>query len=62
MLQNFRRFFRFYLALFLFGLLLLGVHWQGAPLGVHAAGSATPVVHTVGHAPGARHLGAVATR
>lgn len=33
MLTNFQRYFRFYLASFLFGLLLVGIRWQGAPLG-----------------------------
>jgi hypothetical protein len=33
MLKNFQRYFRFYLASFLFGLLLVGIRWQAAPLG-----------------------------
>ncbi|WP_201978382.1 hypothetical protein [Hymenobacter rubidus] len=33
MLTNFQRYFRFYLASFLFGLLLVGIRWQAAPLG-----------------------------
>ncbi|MDO7853350.1 hypothetical protein [Hymenobacter convexus] len=33
MLKNFQRYFRFYLATFLFGLLLAGIRWQAAPLG-----------------------------
>jgi hypothetical protein len=31
MLKNFQRYFRFYLASFLFGLLLVGMRWQAAP-------------------------------
>lgn len=33
MLKNFQHYFRFYLATFLFGLLLAGIRWQAAPLG-----------------------------
>jgi hypothetical protein len=33
MLQNFQRYFRFYLATFLCGLLFVGIRWQAAPLG-----------------------------
>lgn len=33
MLKNFQRYFRFYLATFLCGLLLIGIRWQAAPLG-----------------------------
>lgn len=33
MLKNFQRYFRFYLAAFLGGLLLVGIRWQAAPLG-----------------------------
>jgi hypothetical protein len=35
MLDNFQRYFRFYLASFLFGLLLVGIRWQAAPLGAN---------------------------
>lgn len=35
MLKNFQRYFRFYLASFLFGLLLVGSRWQAAPLGAN---------------------------
>ena len=33
MLKNFQRYFRFYLASFLFAVLLVGIRWQAAPLG-----------------------------
>jgi hypothetical protein len=33
MLKNFQRYFRFYLATFLFSILLVGIRWQAAPLG-----------------------------
>jgi hypothetical protein len=33
MLKNFQRYFRFYLASLLCGLLLAGIRWQAAPLG-----------------------------
>ena len=33
MFKNFQRNFRYYLATFLCGLLLVGVRWQAAPLG-----------------------------
>lgn len=33
MLKNFQRYFRFYLATFLCGVLLIGIRWQAAPLG-----------------------------
>ena len=50
MLKNFQRYFRFYLASFLFALLLVGIRWQAAPLGAGKSdidtGSAhTPVAH-----------------
>ncbi|MBH8556618.1 hypothetical protein [Hymenobacter negativus] len=35
MLKNFQRYFRFYLASVLFGLLLAGIRWQTAPLGAN---------------------------
>lgn len=35
MLTNFQRYFRFYLASLLFGLLLVGIRWQAAPLGAN---------------------------
>ena len=33
MLNNIQRYFRFYLASFLFAVLLIGIRWQAAPLG-----------------------------
>ncbi|MFC6223398.1 hypothetical protein ACFP2F_09115 [Hymenobacter artigasi] len=41
MLKNFQRYFRYYLALLLFGLLLVGVRWQSAPLGAAMATTET---------------------
>ncbi|GAB3572156.1 hypothetical protein [Hymenobacter daeguensis] len=35
MLKNFQRYFRFYLASLLFGMLLVGIRWQAAPLGAN---------------------------
>lgn len=33
MLMHIQRYFRFYLASFLFAVLLIGIRWQAAPLG-----------------------------
>ncbi|MBO2008857.1 hypothetical protein [Hymenobacter negativus] len=49
MVKNFQRYFRFYLASFLFGLLLMGIRWQGAPLG--AAGLEKEPTKTGASAP-----------
>jgi hypothetical protein len=44
MLENFQRYFRFYLASFLLSLLLVGIRWGTAPLGASQLESeATPV-------------------
>ena len=43
MLDNFQRYFRFYLASFLFCLLLVGIRWQAAPLGTSVVERESPI-------------------
>lgn len=57
MLNNFQRYFRFYLALMLFGLLMVGIRWQSAPLGATTAATDAALArpaHAVLHVVAAR--------
>jgi hypothetical protein len=52
MLKNFQRYFRFYLASFLLGLLLVGIRWEAAPLGAgkldnESSSTSAPIAPTV---------------
>ncbi|MDO7847173.1 hypothetical protein Q5H92_12445 [Hymenobacter sp. M29] len=62
MLKNFQRYFRFYLATFLFGLLLVGIRWQAAPLGEKLVPQETPDSEQQVVAPSHRVTGDMAMR
>jgi hypothetical protein len=62
MLKNFQRYFRFYLATFLFGLLLAGIRWQAAPLGEKVVPQEAPASEQQVVAPSHRAPGDLAMR
>jgi hypothetical protein len=62
MLKNFQRYFRFYLASFLFGLLLVGMRWQAAPLGASPEKNEGAAANTPMADQGRADAGAVAVQ
>jgi hypothetical protein len=62
MLTNFQRYFRFYLASFLFGLLLVGIRWQAAPLGANELENGPTETRVPTSGPAQAEAGAVAVR